>query len=172
MSAKSKPILVDTNVIIEGHRTKSWRTLTQRFQVETVEECVMETQTGAQNRRPEQQIGESALRGALHGVHAVSDLERASALLRDEQVRMLDPGEQALWAHALRRMDGWLLCGPDKASVRLGVRLGFRERMVSLEALLDEVGHRPQPPLRTAYTKKWLSACLTELTLQEGKGLA
>ena len=171
MSTSAKPVLVDTNVIIESHRTRSWRTLTQRYRVETVEACVMETQTGAQNRRPEQQIDAAALRASL-AVHAVSNLELASALLRDEQVRMLDPGEQALWAHALSRSDAWVLCGPDKASVRLGVRLGFRDRMVSLEGLLDEVGFRPRVPLRTNYTKQWLAACLTELALQEKRGPA
>ena len=49
----------------------------------------------------------------------------AVALLRDDLVRFLDPGKQALWAHALGRGDGWLLCGPNKARVRLGVRLGL-----------------------------------------------
>lgn len=132
----------------------------------------METQTGAQNRRPEQRIDEAALRASLGAVHAVSDLQLAAALLRDEQVRILDAGEQALWAHALSRSDAWLLCGPDKASVRLGVRLGFRDRMVSLEALLDEVGHRPRIPFHRNYTKQWLSACLTELALQERRGPA
>ena len=48
---------------------------------------------------------------------------------------VLDPGERALWAHALTRNDDWILCGPDKASLRFGVRLGFRERLVALEAL-------------------------------------
>jgi hypothetical protein len=170
MSASARPILVDTNVILEGHRTGSWRTLTRRFRVETVADCVTETQTGFQHRRPEQRIDEAELRGSLAAEHEVSGAERAVALLRDDLVRFLDPGEQALWAHALRRSDAWLLCGPDKASVRLGVRLGLRDRMVALESLLDEVGHRPRLALRTNYTKTWLAACLTELALQEGTG--
>ena len=58
-------------------------------------------------------------------MHGVPDAEWAVTLLLDDLVRFLDPGEQALWAHALGRGDGWLLCGPDKARVRLGVRLGW-----------------------------------------------
>ena len=44
---------VDTNVILEAHRTGFWRALTGGYAVETVEDCVTETQTGFQRRRPE-----------------------------------------------------------------------------------------------------------------------
>ena len=43
---------------------------------------------------------------------------------------MLDGGEKALWAHVLARPNAWLLCGPDKASLRIGVRLNLRDRLV------------------------------------------
>ena len=56
----------------------------------------------------------------------------------------LDLGERCLWAHALTRADAWVLCGPDKASLRFGVRLGFRERLVALEGLLEAIGYRPE----------------------------
>ena len=46
-------VLVDTNVILEAHRTGTWRALTGGYRVETVEECVTETQTGFQRRRTE-----------------------------------------------------------------------------------------------------------------------
>ncbi len=46
-------VLVDTNVILEAHRTGTWRALTGGYRVETVEECVTETQTGFQLRRTE-----------------------------------------------------------------------------------------------------------------------
>jgi hypothetical protein len=45
-------VLVDTNVILEAHRSGSWRALTGGYGVETVEDCVNETQTGFQRRRP------------------------------------------------------------------------------------------------------------------------
>lgn len=79
----------------------------------------------------------------------------------------LDRGEEWLWAHALGRDDSWLLCGPDKASLRCGVRLGFRERLVALEELLERVGHRPRTALKQHYTRKWLNVALTELVLEE-----
>ena len=64
------------------------------------------------------------------------------------QFAFLDAGEQMLWTHALTRSDAWVFCGPDKASLRLGIRLGFRERLVSLERLLLDAGFRSKIDLR------------------------
>ena len=79
----------------------------------------------------------------------------------------LDLGEQSLWAHALTRRDDWVLCGPDKASLRFGVRLGLRERLVALEDLLQGVGHKASG-LRPAYTSAWLAKTLGEIVIVEG----
>lgn len=161
-------ILVDTNVILEAHRASCWRALRGAHRLETVETCVMETQTGAQNRRPEQRIDEAVLRADLRAVHAVTVRERAAAFVRDEFFGSLDGGERDLWSHALGRSDAWVLCGPDKASLRLGMRLGFRDRLVALEALLDAVGHRPKVSLRPAYTTAWQRDVLARIALEEG----
>src|SRR3954451_22495119 len=83
-------VLVDTNVIIECWRVSAWRALTGGYQVETVQMCEIETQTGLQRRRREQQIDLAELRASLKAVHAVSDNERATALLRDEQFSFLE----------------------------------------------------------------------------------
>ena len=125
-------MLVDTNTIIEAHRTRAWAALTGGWRVETVEDCVTETQTGFQRRRPEQAIAADELRASLAAVHSVTDRERAELALRVQDIA-LDVGEESLWAHALGRNDRWMLCGPDKASLRCGARLGFRERLVSLQ---------------------------------------
>ena len=167
-----RAVLVDTNVILEAHRTGSWKTLAARYPLETVEDCVTETQTCAQNRRPEQRIDEAALRGALRAVHPVSPIERARADVRDERLALLDAGERALWSHALGRTDAWVLCGPDAASLRLGVRLGLRDRLVALEALLADVGFKSGTPLRRNYTKAWHAERLARLAIEEGQGPA
>jgi hypothetical protein len=101
------PVLVDTNVIIEVWRVDAWRALCGAYSLETVEECLIETQTGYQNRRPEQQIDQGALLAGFKAVHKVSDPVRAAALVRDGEIAMLDEGEKALWAHRLpARMPG------------------------------------------------------------------
>jgi hypothetical protein len=163
------PVLVDTNAIVEAWRVDAWRALRGGYHLETVEECVIETQTGFQNRRPEQQIDREALLAGLKSVHKVSEAELAAALVRDGEIAMLDEGEKVLWAHALARPDVWVLCGPDKASMRIGVRLSLRDRLVALERLLDDVGFSPKTPLKTAYRQDWLSRTLTELAQREGR---
>lgn len=166
MARRGGSVLVDTNVIIEASRVSAWKALTGGYDVETVEMCVIETQTGLQRRRREQQIDYAALTKSLKAVHAVSKAERAAALLKDEQMRFLDAGEQMLWAHALTRTDTWVLCGPDKASLRVGIRLGYRDRLVSLERLLKHAGFNPKK-LREAYTQGWLEQTLSQLALLE-----
>ncbi|MYA87442.1 MAG: hypothetical protein F4X97_03125 [Boseongicola sp. SB0662_bin_57] len=163
---RKTPVLVDTNVIIASHRIGAWRALVGAYLVETVEDCATETQTGFQMRRSEQMIDASDLQASLAGVHVVGNRERAELAVRIEGIA-LDKGEEALWAHALGREGAWLLCGPDKASLRCGVRLGFRERIVSLETLLENAGYRPKIVLREPYTKKWLERTLIELVFDE-----
>ena len=163
-------VLVDANVIIECHRTRSWRALAGGYSVETVEECVTETQTGFQRRKPEQRIDFKELCASLKSIHSVEARQRAKLNLRVSDI-VLDRGEATLWAHAAHRDDAWLLCGPDKASLRFGIRLGFRERLVSLERLLDDAGHQSSPALREAYTENWHNWTVGQLVLAEKGGL-
>lgn len=53
MGRHGGPILVDTNVILESFRIGAWRALSGGYALETVEDCVTETQTGFQKRRAE-----------------------------------------------------------------------------------------------------------------------
>jgi hypothetical protein len=167
MHLTSHPLLVDTNCILECHRTLSWNALCARYRTETVEVCVMETQTGFQMRKPEERIDERELRSRLAAVHPVSDDALAGAVVREPMIGALDVGEQNLWAHALTREDAWILCGPDSASMRIGVRLGLRDRLVSLERLLTEIGHRANPALRRAYSETWLAEKLNQFVVAE-----
>ena len=166
---RGSPVLVDTNAIIEAHRTRSWRALSRGWQIETVEACVAETQTGFQLRRNEKAIDAAELRDSLAAVHSVGVRERAELALRKGNIA-LDEGEDALWAHVLGRNDTWVLCGPDRASLRCGVRLGYREQLVSLEELLDRVGHRPGAELKRQYTKKWQDRVVGQMYVEEWSG--
>ena len=159
-------VLVDTNIILETHRTGSWRALSGGYPVETVEECVAETQAGFQRRRSMIRVNEGELRNCLKAVHAVENRERAALAVRITDIA-LDQGEASLWAHARCRTDAWVLCGPDRASLRCGVRFGFQQRLVSLETLLDDVGYRSRTNLRPAYTRRWHERVLGELLLVE-----
>jgi hypothetical protein len=169
MAKHHGPVLVDTNVIIECWRISAWKALCGGYAVETVGDCFIETQTGFQQRRPEEQIDSAVLTQTLAAVHAVQDVDRAEAVIRDPSIAYLDDGERALWAHAISRKEAWVLCGPDKASLRIGIRLGLRDRLVSLERLLSDVGFKPKLDFKTPYKQKWLDQTLAELAQLEGK---
>ena len=129
---------------------------------------MIETQTGFQQRPLTRQIDEKDLRASLEAVHSVGNRERAELAVRVADIA-LDIGEASLWAHALGRDDAWVLCGPDRASLRCGVRLEFRERLVALEYLLDGVGFRPRQALRSQYTTAWHRNALGEIVLAESE---
>ena len=161
-------MLFDTNAILEACRVGSWHALAARYAVETVEDCVTETQTGSHRRGRDHRIDECELRAELAAVHSVDVRQLAGLALQQEAKApgvALDLGETALWAHALGRRDDWVFCGPDKASMRVGIQLGYRERLVSLEQLVEEIGFRPRTPLKQAYTKRWLNNTLEEFVL-------
>ena len=159
-------MLVDTNVIIESHRIGCWPALAGSLRIETVEECVTETQTGFQRRRPEETIDREQLKASLAAEHQASDKELADLAIRIPGIA-LDQGEESLWAHALTRNDVWVLCSPDRASLRCGVRIGVREQLVSLEELLRCVGHRPRIPIKRQYTKQWQDGVISRFVVEE-----
>jgi hypothetical protein len=160
-------VLVDTNVILECWRTGAWRALTGGYAVETVEDCVTETQTGFQRRRAELAVNAGDLRASLAvPPHAVTAVQLATTAIEAPDIA-LDVGERALWGHTLGRGDAWVLCGPDRASLRFGVRLGFRERIVALESLLADVGYGRTGELKTPYTRQWLDRALGEIVVHE-----
>jgi hypothetical protein len=168
MARHRGPVLVDTNVILECWRINAWKVLAGGYAVETVEDCVIETQTGFQRRREEQRIDQAELTKTLQAVNKVSDADTAAILMRDPLAANLDLGERSLWAHVLGRTDAWVLCGPDKASLRFGVRVGLRDRLVALESLFQEAGHKPGAALKENYTSKWLARTLGEMVIAEG----
>src|SRR5258708_31035920 len=88
MARHHGPVLVDTNTILESFRVGSWRALTGGYGIETGEDCIIETQTGYQRRRPEQQIEEGALRESLKAAHAVTDKERAVVAFRARYIAL------------------------------------------------------------------------------------
>ena len=67
-------VLVDTNTIIEAHRVSAWAALSGGYRIETVEECVAETQTGFQRRTREETIDARELRAKKWLDQALSEL--------------------------------------------------------------------------------------------------
>lgn len=166
MARHKGPVLIDTNVILECFRTNSWNAFASGYGVESVEDCISETQTGFQLRRDALLIDEHLLRTSLKAIHNVSSGDR-TRLSKEAPDIHLDRGEASLWAHVRTRNDDWVFCGPDRASLRLGIRLGYRTRLLSLEQLLADIGHRSRQPLKSAYTNMWHRNCMDQLALVE-----
>jgi hypothetical protein len=164
---KPEAVLVDANAIIEAVRTGCWAAITGQLRVETVEECRAETLRGSPATHPGYVTVSADHLARLHRVHAVDDIVRARFKLTYAGADGMDPGEHDLlaYAHASAR-DAWVLCSPDKASVRAAVKLGLGDRLRSLEALVDAVGVRPSPPLLRQYTSAWLTSFRTKVVLE------
>jgi hypothetical protein len=51
--------------------------------------------------------------------------------------------------------------------VDTNVIIGFKDRLVALEGLLSDVGHKPKIALRLPYTRRWHADTLTQLAMRE-----
>lgn len=155
-------VLVDTNVIIEGHICSCWNALTGAYRVETVETCVIEAMTGRHEwggTKP----ADADLRGSFAQIHNGTRAGLARVMLSGGA--QLDEGEQHLWAHALVREDAWILCGPDRASMRFGYEHKLRNRLVSLGSLLQTINYNLKTPLRAHFEQSWLDDVIRKLVL-------
>ena len=160
-------VLVDTNAIVECHRTGSWKAVSCRYRLETVVQCVTRLWPGRQRRRTTKQIDQAKLVASLQAVHEVSERELATLALRTAGIHLAED-EAALWAHALGRDDQWVFCGTDTASLRCGVRTGFQRRLASLERLFQDADHHPRKALRGQYTELWHRQTLKSIIAAEG----
>lgn len=160
---KSEIVLVDTNIIIEAHRIHCWAAIADYFALETVEKCVEETQTGSQNRSPEQNINYAELNATLSAVNKLTEIQQAGFLLKHNV--QLDPGERDLLCHAESRNDAWILASPDKATMRFMFSQGWIDRLVSLEKLVTHIKAKTTKPLGRNYTEAWSSNERTAMTL-------
>ncbi len=150
-------VLVDTNVSLEAHRVGCWRPMAMEFNLITVEKVIEESQTGHQNRSPEQMIDEATLRGSFHHIAAPRRVERA-AIDIDFPDHGLDEGEYHLVAYAATISDepAWLLNSPDKGTIRFCNRAEWLDRLIALQTMTDLLGLPHGKQLRGHYTQSWL----------------
>jgi hypothetical protein len=167
MVVRARPVvLADTNVIIEAVRSGCWPALTGALSIETVATCRDEALAGDRTRAGYVAVTPGDL-ARLSRVHTVTGAEVATFALAYEGADGMDDGERDLFAHAFGRTDGaWLLCSPDRASVRAAVALHWGERLISLAELAAQVGARPA--LRAQFQAAWLSEWRTHFVLQLG----
>lgn len=160
MRPSSDEHFVDTNVVIECHRSGCWEALARNYRLATVDKVIEECATGMHETMDIEKVRE------LVQTYDVSDCDLIQLRLDLRGRVFLDPGEEHLLAHAARQSGLWRICSPDGALVRATWLLGHLDRNVSLEFLLKSIGHAPKRPLRNQYTEKWLSQKRTDLELE------
>lgn len=161
---RGQVVLLDTCVIIEAFRAKCWIAVTSHFSVETVAKCEEEVRTGNRRRPGYVEIDGAKLRAGLKKIHTVTDSERARLALALPTSYSLDDGERDLLAHKLSRPDAVLIVSADRAAVYATLKLGWRERIISLEVAARANGATPE--LKGQYTEKWLSSACTDWMLK------
>lgn len=168
MFEKDQIVLIDTNVILEAHRSSCWNALASHFKLATVEKVIEETQTGFQNRSPSQTINEAKLRTSFHHIERTTDKSRADFALAHPLVT-LDPGERDLIIYALSIpvKSVWLLNSPDMAAVKFSHQRGWLDRLVSLEQMVKHIQARTSCNFRDNYTTNWLGTRKARLILEE-----
>ena len=163
MAGGKRVVLADTNIIIEAIRTGCWNGLTGHYDVVTVERCREEALSGKGWSPGYVEVAEANFERVR--VEAVSDLERAQLRMACPDVMRIDAGERGLYAHANSRDDDWLAPVADKAALRVGMLLGWGDRLVSLEKLLDDAGLKASPALKNHHTTRKLGIWRTEILL-------
>ena len=137
-------VLMDTNVIIEAHRTKCWGAVVNAFKVETVEKCCEEAATGDKRRADYVVIDVEAMKKSAV-IHPVTLLELAELETRLAEPDRIDPGEKHLLAHALKKAAVWHVSASDRAAVNAGSELGLLRQVPNARAA---------PGCRTTYRRR------------------
>lgn len=159
-------VLVDTNVIIEAHRVDVLAELIATLNVATVEACVRETQTGAQNRMPHHHIDESLLRQSMT-IFSPSADDIFQAAYAISGLADVDEGELHLLTQAwLLKNSVWFACSPDRHPMRIAIEYGWRERLVSLERLVLLANKNRRVSLRQQYQEDWHARVCLEFLMQ------
>lgn len=159
-------ILLDNNAIGDAVDLNVWRGLLGAYggQFETVEEIKGEAGSYFRSLPDSMELMASLRRVKGHSVTKA----QVSAVEAKVSGVALDRGERDLLAHAHDRKDAWVLCGPDKASLAAAVQLGLRDRLISLEQLLQDAG-LPTKGLPTHMTKTWLDRTVSEIVVAQFK---
>lgn len=157
MFTKGDIVLIDTNVILEAHRVGCWISLSQYFNLHTVEKVIEETQTGFQNRNPEQTIDQALLRKSFNHVQTVTDLQVVEFDMTNTGT-LLDDGEKQLIIYSQTIKEKvWYLNSPDLASVKYSCQVGSQDRLISLESMIRRLDCKLKNELERNFTESWLS---------------
>lgn len=145
-------------MVLEAYRVNCWKSLSEFFSLHTVDKVIEETQTGYQNRNPEQTVDVDILKTTFTHIEAISEIQVIEFDLSAEKTLPLDDGEKALiiYAHTIGK-NVWFLNSPDKAAIKYACKVGWSDNLVSLESMTTHLKLKLNQPLKQNYTSKWLA---------------
>jgi len=156
-------VFVDTNVIVEAFRTNCWTALSQRYDLETVEECVNETQRGNPARSTYVLVELATLQSTLSKIHQVTKREIDMLVIAYPSCAFLDDGEKHLWA----RLNADKILSPpnimattaDKGAIVSAKSLNWLDNLISLEELAKKIGvpSSSLSQMKEHYQESWLN---------------
>ncbi len=165
---KFRLLLLDANVVIDLFARGLWEVALDRCEVYLAETVVGEAHfySDGAGVRHDFNLKEYASQGRLTVFSVLpSELVSFKGLFDPVYLEKLDPGETESLALLLKeREQKFRLCSADKIVYRILGALQLRERGVSLEEVLQEIGYaRPLPyHLTKAYREKWTTKGFTE----------
>lgn len=167
MAKHNGPILLDNNAIGCAVDLCVWNGLLGAYegQLETVREVEIEAGTYFRSKNEATTLMATLSRLVIH---EVTQQELSDLAVRTQGIA-LDPGERDLLANAFGREPSWILCGPDKASIRALVKLDLAHKLISLEKLLQAAGLSTKG-LKENQTEVWLRRTIGDLTVKENLG--
>jgi hypothetical protein len=150
-------------IVIEAVRTGCWNAITGQRTVVTVEECAEELRRGDPSVRGYVTVSQQDI--ARMTVEPLPAPAAAQLRLAYPAADGLDPGERDLVALATTLTGEFFLCSCDKAAVVAAHALGWLDHVLSLEALAESVGGRPNPRVRAQFTEARMGQWRTALLL-------
>lgn len=168
MIKKLLPVLTDAVIVIGAHEQKYWEFLCNSYKI-GIPATILEDEifyfnsgAGMQGIAASQWVKE----GKVERLEAdIKDYQNLSRMLSSVFLNSIDRGEkEALALLGSNKGKDYLFCTADRAAVRaLGV-LGWRERGISVEALLKKAGKSESAlkKLPRHFREEWFDACLQE----------
>ena len=163
MCGQLEKIFVDTNIIIEAHRTGCWKSLVGSYDIHIVEKVREEALRGRRDGANYIRVEADELESNVT-IHSVGDEQLAAAIAKYHDLALLDDGEKHLLAYAFACEEKpFILTTADKAAVKASCGLGLGDLLKSLEEL-GRIGSCVLP-LKNVYTKAGLDTTKTEFIL-------
>ena len=175
-------VFVDTNIIIEAHRTGCWEAICKNrsLEVATVEACAEEALAHGEQAPKSKQIPPRFLRSKYVARHEVTPALQAAWKLRLTELEPeyqhdgdLGDGERDLLAWLILReqpSEEVLLATADGLALAFAHQFGLLEYTISLQGMIKQFKIRsPRARLRRHYTNHWLLKVRSDLQTESPK---